>query len=319
MKVGYLTLLITATMGLGFAAMRHTTLGTRTHTETALERIERTRTIRCGYVVSEPYLLRDPNTGSFSGIAFDYMSALAKELDVKVVWTEETGWGSFHEGLNAGKFDVMCVPVYQSGARARIALLSQAVFYTGLYVTERADSSRFATIESINKPNVRIKIVDNATLAVKQRLFPQAQEDLAIQAVDETQLYLDVAFKRADIGFGNPGGLRRFNAHSDVKLKLALSGKPVRLYGTSLAVKRAETDLKNTLDSTIAALNASGEAASIVKAYAPDFQTAAELPYTNPRMKASNQVTSGCEEGSSHRTDLNKAPVRQEACEAQSE
>jgi len=271
--LSFLSLLLAALVG---GLLAKAPLTTASHaTETALARVLRTQTLRCGYVLSEPYLLRDPNTGRFSGIAFDTMTALTKELGLKLDWAEETGWGSFQEGLNAGKFDAMCVPVYQSGARAKIALLTTPLFYTALFMTKREGDPRFDSHESINQPSVRIKTIDNVTMSVKDDLFPQAQEDFAVQAVDETQLYLDVAARKADVGFGNQGGLRRFNASSSTKLAFALGGQPVRLFATSLAVKLGETDLKNALDTSIAALTTAGVTQKIVAPYAPQFRLSA--------------------------------------------
>ena len=271
--LSFLSLLLAALVG---GLLAKAPLTTASHaTETALARVLRTQTLRCGYVLSEPYLLRDPNTGRFSGIAFDTMTALTKELGLKLDWAEETGWGSFQEGLNAGKFDAMCVPVYQSGARAKIALLTTPLFYDTLFMTKREGDPRFDSRESINQPSVRIKTIDNVTMSVKDDLFPQAQEDFAVQAVDETQLYLDVAARKADVGFGNQGGLRRFNASSPTKLAFALGGQPVRLFATSLAVKLGETDLKNALDTSIAALTTAGVTQKIVAPYAPQFQLSA--------------------------------------------
>lgn len=43
--------------------------------ETAFERIMRTGTMRCGYVVWAPYLSVDPKTGQMGGVAYDYTMA----------------------------------------------------------------------------------------------------------------------------------------------------------------------------------------------------------------------------------------------------
>jgi ABC-type amino acid transport substrate-binding protein len=63
--------------------------------ETSYDRVMRTGVIRCGYVEWPPYLLKDPNTQEFSGLIYDYMMAIGKDLGFKVEWSESVGWGIF--------------------------------------------------------------------------------------------------------------------------------------------------------------------------------------------------------------------------------
>jgi polar amino acid transport system substrate-binding protein len=237
--------------------------------ETALQRILRTKTIRCGYVVNAPYLIKNPNTGEFSGVAFDFMQAIAEELNVRLEWVEEVGWGTFQEGLNGNRYDAMCVPVWQSGSRAQVALLSKPLYYNALYATTRADNTRFdGDFDTINKPDVRVAVIDgDATQAVRKLRFPMAQEVANPQLSDESGLMLNIATQKADVGLQAIDGLKRYNQSAAVKLKLALNGKPVRYFASTLAVKIGEHDLKAALDATIEALINSGQASQLVEKY----------------------------------------------------
>ncbi len=247
------------------------------HAETAYERIQRTGTIRCGYVLWSPYLIKDPNTGGMSGLAYDYMSAIANELDLKLEWTEETGWGTFQEGLNTGRYDLMCVPVFQSGQRARIALLSTPLYYGALLAYARADDTRFdGDFAAANKPDVTIADVDgDATQAVRRMLFPNAKE-LAFPQMSDTSMYvLSVVTGKADIVFINLREANRYNETATVKVRPIAGGKPVRLFGVSLAMKSDELALKAMLDSAIETVVTSGAAAHLVAPYAPEFSSPA--------------------------------------------
>ena len=68
--------------------------------------------IRCGYIPYEPGLIKDPNTGKFSGIMHDTIEEIAKSLNLKVEWTEEVGWGTMIEGLERDRYDAICSPVW---------------------------------------------------------------------------------------------------------------------------------------------------------------------------------------------------------------
>jgi ABC-type amino acid transport substrate-binding protein len=242
--------------------------------ESAFERVMRTKTIRCGYVVNPPYLLKDPNTGAMSGLAYEYVGAIAHELGLQVEWAEETGWGSFHEGLNGNRYDVMCVPVWQSGARAKIALLTIPLYYNSMYAFARTDDNRFdQNLDAANNPDIRVSVMDgDITQAIKQMRFPLAQEVAVTQINGSAEEFMNVATNKADIIFDIPEQLDRFNANATQRLKTAGGGQPVRLFGNVLAVKQGEFALKAMLDSTIESINTDGTAPQIVKKYGPAFR-----------------------------------------------
>lgn len=250
-------------------ALKNNTQPTIQSNQNALSRIVQTKTIRCGYITYPPYLIKDPNSGEFSGVAYDFMTAIANEMDVKLQWVEEVGWGTFQEGLKGNRYDVMCVPVWQSGQRAQVALLTKPLYYNGLYAATRADDNRFDKgYDSINQPDVRVSVVDgDVTQAVKKLLFPKAKELATTQLSDKAQEVLSVSTKKADVVFVNIDQLNRYNASASAKLKLALNGKPVRYFANSLAVKHGEHDLKAALDSTIEAISNSGQASQIIAKY----------------------------------------------------
>lgn len=76
--------------------------------ETAYDRIMKSGEIRCGYAISPPAMVQDPNTGEISGMDYDIWQEIGKELGVKIVWPEEAGWGNYITGLNSGRYDAFC-------------------------------------------------------------------------------------------------------------------------------------------------------------------------------------------------------------------
>src|ERR1700722_20209029 len=59
--------------------------------ESAYDRVMRTQTIRCGYVLRTPLLVKDPNTAQLSGLFYEYVENLGKALHLKIEWSEEMG------------------------------------------------------------------------------------------------------------------------------------------------------------------------------------------------------------------------------------
>jgi len=244
--------------------------------ESAYERVMRTGVIRCGYIVYPPYLLKDPNTGQMSGPAFDFMQVIAKELQVRLEWSEETGWGTFHEGLNGNRFDLMCVPVWQSGARARIALLTKPLYYNALYAFARTDDNRFdQDPELINRSDVKVAVIDGTPMQeVRHARFPGAQELALPDSADSSAVILNTATGKADVALENLDDVQSFNKGSSVKLKVVAGGQPMRLFANVLAVRQGEYALKAALDSVIEAVYNSGKGAAIVRIYSPSIEGA---------------------------------------------
>lgn len=247
--------------------------------ENIFDRVLRTETIRCGYVVWPPYLIKDPNTGAMTGMAFDMMQAIGKELNARIEWTEEVGWGSFQEGLNAGRYDAMCTPVWQSGQRAKIALLTRSVFYSQMVAMVRADDQRFdADLAAMNKTTIKIAVIDgDVTQAVRHARFPAAQELAVSPPADPSHMILSVAGHKADVAIADAENMRRYNATvpPQRQLKLAAGGRAVRLFGNTLGVRSGEFAFKAMLDATIETLNTDGTMAALVEKHRQHFTPAA--------------------------------------------
>lgn len=236
--------------------------------ETAFDRVMRTGTIRCGYIPFAPYFAIDPQTGAKSGVGYEFMTAISEELGVKVDWVEEVGWGNFAEGLNTNRYDALCTPLWESGNRARAALLIRPAYTEGLFAYVREDDNRFdAGLDALNKADVRIADYDSdVTQNVRATQFPLAQE-LAVPALtSEGEYLLNVITRKADAVLVGFDAAERYNKNATVKLK-KVSDVPVRRFSDVMAIRHGESDLKAALDSTISALIKSGKAAEILKKY----------------------------------------------------
>jgi len=88
--------------------------------ELTFDRVMRTNTLRCGYVVLPPQFIQDPKTGHFSGVAYDVVMEVAKRLQLKVEWTEQVNFATVGEGLKAGRYDAFCLTTYRWSNLARV-------------------------------------------------------------------------------------------------------------------------------------------------------------------------------------------------------
>ena len=241
--------------------------------ESVFDRVMRTKTIRCGYISYPPYLIKDANTGAMSGVSYEYMVALASEMGVKLEWAEEVGWGNFYEGLETNRYDMFCIPVWQSGQRAVTATLSRTVYFNALYAFARADDNRFdSSFEAVNHETVTVTAIDNdPSMSVANQKFPNARKLAGPQNADGATMIANVTTGKADILLENYDNVIRYNQNAQVKLKAIADVKPVRLFGHVYAIKKGELQFKAALDASIETINTDGSASAILSKYKQNF------------------------------------------------
>ena len=117
------------TGGFYFFAPKNGRVQTPTKKESAYERVMRTGVLKCGYALWPPHMLtKEANTGEIKGLMPDLMQILSKKLDLKLEWTEETGWGSFIESLKSNRVDVFCAGVWRNAERGRYISYVEPLF-----------------------------------------------------------------------------------------------------------------------------------------------------------------------------------------------
>ncbi len=240
--------------------------------ESAFERVMRTGEIRCGYIPWPGHIEVDPNTAKKSGMIINIMDAIAEELELKIVWAEEVGWGNFAEGLKTNRYDALCSAVWKSGVRAKMGLLTRTLFYEGMTGVARSDDNRFdESLDKLNSPDATVAVIDgDITQAIRKKQFPKSKELALPSDIDSGGYILSVVTEKADVTFVGVKILENYNKNNDKKLKKILGGKPVRMFPDSMAVQSGEHDLKAMLDAAIETLQVSGDMKRILQPYRKD-------------------------------------------------
>ena len=131
--------------------------------KSVFDRVMRTKTIRCGYGVLPPFLMKNPKTGEITGIYKDYMDAVGAALSMKVEWVLETGWGNMPTDLAMGHFDVYCSRVWENSKRAPFIYHSARSLIPTLQLYSRTDDKRFdGHMDAINHPKITITTLDGS-------------------------------------------------------------------------------------------------------------------------------------------------------------
>lgn len=195
--------------------------------ETAFERVKRTHVLRCAYISwSATYFQKDPNTGTFRGFGYDLAEALSQVMGLKIEWSEEVGVGTMFEGLQTGRYDAICTPVFQDALGAQSATFTRPSHYSPLYAYARGDDTRFTAqdphvLDKINDPAITVVDVEGSNaVEVQKNRYPDAKRFFLPATTPGSEVMMNVMSGKADITQqiplvvddalqNNPGALNR--------------------------------------------------------------------------------------------------------------
>jgi polar amino acid transport system substrate-binding protein len=237
--------------------------------ESAYDRVMRTGVIRCGYAVWAPSIIKDPNTGEFSGIFYEYVEALAKALSLKVEWSREISFADFPEAVRTHQIDSMCTGIWPSAPRARVVDFTDPIYFVTMNAYARADDARFDNnIAAIDNPGVTLATIEGATSSIVTREdFPLAKTDALPQLTDQAQPLLEVATNKADVTIADSVTAAGYMANNPGKLKQVPAAAPIRLFGNTMSIPAGDDKLRRMLDTATEEMLNSGQIERIVKKY----------------------------------------------------
>jgi len=242
---------------------------TQAKKETVYERVIRTGTIRCGYGVWDPIIIKDPNTGKLSGIFYDYMEALGKELSLKIEWDSNLNWSDWNVGLQLGRYDAACVGIWPMAHRSRESDFTMPLYYIAMYAYVRSDDTRFdGGLEKANDPGVAFAGQDGTvSMQLVEKRFPKAKLVSLSDMVGQADPLLYVVNKKADIVLMDKVTADSFMENNPGKLKQVATVDPVSFYGNTLGVKIGEDAFRRMLDAATRDLMSSGVIEQIITKY----------------------------------------------------
>ncbi|HNQ91848.1 MAG TPA: ABC transporter substrate-binding protein [Alphaproteobacteria bacterium] len=252
--------------------------------ESTYKRVIRTKTIRCGYVVLPPHIIKDQNTGQMSGIIYDVMESAAKILDLRIDWSEEVGFANMDPGLQNGRYDAICFGYWQNPYQAKLGYIgfSTPLYYMPVGAFVRADDTRFdKDIMAINDPSIRISSSDGMIAGmIAAQDFPKAQVVSLPNLTDITDNLMNVATGKADVTFLAFRDGFRFEEMNPGEIKNAAATQPVRVFASTIAFPQADHQFEIMLNTAFMQLINGGMMDRILKKY--EEYPGAVLPVAKP-------------------------------------
>ncbi|MFZ2587907.1 MAG: transporter substrate-binding domain-containing protein [Alphaproteobacteria bacterium] len=245
-------------------------VGDNTHEQSTFERVMKSKTIRCGYFVWPPHLVKDPNTGEMSGIYADLLESLAQQMSLKIEWAEEMGWGDMPAALNANRIDMYCMGAVASPARAREIDFVKAPVFTPFYPTVRWDDVRFdhETESKLNQAKVTFVMGDGGVEKdIIRNRFPDAKILSLPQTASFGEFFLSVADRKADVVLMDENSVAEYNKGNPSKKLKLLKQLRAGLFDGSLPVKRDDGRFRDMMNEAIGYSVNTGELEAIVRKY----------------------------------------------------
>ncbi len=243
----------------------------------------RTGSIKCGYVLYQTYVTKDPNTGQLAGAHYDIINEMGKRLGLKVEWAEEVGWGNFIEGLKVGRYDMVCSGGWQAANEGKLVAYAPPIYYAALGVWVRSGDSRFdANVNLLNDPQYKFVSTDGSlTGTIAAADFPKAQILSLPNLTDFATLYENVTAQKADAVLAENYTMQEYLKHNPGKLKNLLANKPLRVFPVSPALMpNNDLRLQNMVDTAVYELINSGFVEKTMAKYGLDVRFA--LPRQRP-------------------------------------
>jgi ABC-type amino acid transport substrate-binding protein len=224
----------------------------------------------CGWAVYPPFLMKDPNTGKFSGIFYDLTQKISDEIGIPVEWTVESSFGTAPTDLAYKKFDVFCSDLWADPKRGRSAAFSIPVFYAPILAYVRTDDTRFdgkTLSDLVQDPQLKAAVVDGEfSDIIRKSMFPVAQVLAEPQNTSVSQLAEDVVLKKADITFLERSVAADYMKTNPGKLKELPIG-PLHLGETIWAFGKDENDLRELFNIAIRKLTSNGYVDQVLAKY----------------------------------------------------
>lgn len=239
----------------------------KTGQKTTLDKVLSRGEIRVGYVVNPPALIKDPNTGKLSGIYYDAVELMAKNLLLKIDWKEEVGWGTMAEGLYSDRYDMVVGGIWPSSTRSKKVDFSTALYYSAVNAYVRANDYRFSLPKDINSDNVTIATLDGEMSSIIARnSYPKVKTLSLSQDASIAQNLLNVKTGKADVAFVEQVVADDFLANNPGSIKNPFSSY-IRIFGNTIVLPKGQEGFTNMIDTSIKEIINSNDAERIIKSY----------------------------------------------------
>lgn len=249
---------------------------------TTYQKILNAGKIRVGYVNYPPSFIVTPD-GSFSGIFYETMQEIGKNLGVKVVYAEEETWDGMIEAIKTGRVDMVCTGIWPTTQRGKFVDFATPLFYSVVKAYTYAGNTKFDNdLSKINSPSITISTIDGEMSSIIADMdFPKAKKSTVTQLTGVSQVLMEIKSKKADVSFVEPAIALEFASKNPNTIKEVKGVKPLRVFPNSMMLPKGQEDFKATINIATQELINNGFVDKVLKKYEkyPNSFYRVQLPY----------------------------------------
>lgn len=216
-----------------------------------LQRVTASRTLRVGYEGYPPYTIKNPATGQLTGLSVDLAEYIAREAGWKVQWVQ-TSPDTKIPDLQAGRFDVMTEPIFQTIPRAMQVTFTRPYAYFGdaAGIVRKGDR-RFKAVDDLNKAGVTIVVRQGYTDQTFAADNLPAATLRALKVDDASQLFLEVIAGKADVALADVEQAKAFASAHSTQVDLRFSDPAPAYIPAGLMLKQGDFVFYNFLNAAL--------------------------------------------------------------------
>lgn len=251
------------------AACQPQSSATTQTTQPVYDQIMKTGTIHCGYAAWAPLFILDPNSKKPSGVFYDVMQEIGRRLDLKIEWTEETGWATVTESIKTRRFDMACSAFWISSTRAKhVDFTTPLVYSTANIWVSSKNTKTFHSFADFNNKQTTFGLLDGSAEGKTIALyFPKAKTFSFPETVSGAEVLQGLAAGKFDAVAYDDGTVADFTRSNPGLIKKVPLEKPLTIFPNAMLLPAGETKLKAMLDNTINEINYDGTLAKIIEKY----------------------------------------------------
>jgi ABC-type amino acid transport substrate-binding protein len=241
------------------------------------------KSIHVGYISYPPGFSKDPNTGEFSGIMYDVLMKIGDNLELKIDFVEEVGWGTMIEAVRSGKVDLVCTGLWPNSTRGKFVDFTYPIYFSPIKAYVKSGNKKFdGNLKAVNSKNVKIATIDGEMTSIIALFdFPTAIQEALPQNSDVSQVLLNVTQGKADITFVEPYIANQYLNYNPGSIEEVANVEPLRVFPNVMMLQKGDVKFQSMLNIAIEELANNGFIDSVIAKYEkyPNSLLKRQYPY----------------------------------------
>lgn len=195
--------------------------------------------------------------GAYVGFDIDLMEAMAKQMGYSDVQYVNTEFKGLIPGLTANKFDVIASAMYITDDRKKTIDFTDPYFAGGLCIMVKKDNTSITGPDTLSGKSVAVQVGTKSDTYLDEN-YPNVKK---VTVEQNSEMFLQLETGKVDaVVTGRPAAL----TYAKTSDKVKVLDKDLTKENYGWGIRKNETDLKDQMNTALAALKGNGKYDEIV-------------------------------------------------------